>query len=107
MDKRIKKLAKRVKKIGNGINSERGLMFRENIDYTASVYRHGKENKPYLTINAKCDHKISVLKLAVIFLCVAVGMAIVISFFKRLAEKVKCRARKSKKPSYYDEDALA
>lgn len=107
MDKRMKKLAKSVKKIGNGINSERGLMFRENIDYTALVYRHGKENKPYLTFSAKCDHKISVLKLAVIFLCVAAGMAIVISFFKRLAEKVRLRALKAKKPSYFDEDARA
>lgn len=66
MDKNLRQVRKNIKRIGDRLNSERGLMVRSSVDVTTSVYSHGKENKPWFTMSRKGDYKISVLKLALI-----------------------------------------
>ncbi len=71
MAKISKQLPKDMKKISKQINSEKGLMLRYFFDAGASLYGHGKEKKPYVSIRAKGDYKIPVVKLLVFLACAA------------------------------------
>ena len=102
MDKNLRQVRKNIKRIGDRLNSERGLMVRRSVDVTTSVYSHGKENKPWFTMSRKGDYKISVLKLALIGTGVVLAAAGLISILRRAAERLKRRAAHA----YFDEDDL-
>ena len=102
MDKNLKRVRKNIKWVGDRLNSERGLMIRSSVDVTTSLYSHGKENKPYFTVNRKGDYKISVLKLALIGVGAVLLAAGAVSLLRRAAERLKRRAAHA----YFDEDDL-
>ena len=77
MDKNLRQVRKNIKRIGDRLNSERGLMVRSSVDVTTSVYSHGKEN-------------------------VVLAAAGLISILRRAAERLKRRAAHA----YFDEDDL-
>lgn len=102
MDKNLKQVRKNIKRIGDRLNSERGLMIRSSVDMTTSVYSHGKESKPLFTVSRKGDYKISVLKLALIGVGAVLAAAGLVSILRRVIERLKRRAAHA----YFDEDDL-
>ncbi|MBQ8510216.1 MAG: hypothetical protein IJ493_09955 [Clostridia bacterium] len=98
--KYAKHFAKDMKKLSKQLYSEKGLMLKRTYDITTSVYGHGKEKKPYVTINAKADYKISVVKLIVILMCVFSTLALVALCVKGVVDH--CRPKKRVRD--YDSD---
>ncbi|MCI8388131.1 MAG: hypothetical protein HFE63_06650 [Clostridiales bacterium] len=92
MSKPLKNLKKDIKKCSKHLNSDKGLTVKKTFDVTTSFYGHGKENKPYMTIGAKGDFKISVLKLVLIIIGVISAVSLVLLGIKGLISK--CRSKK-------------
>ena len=95
MVKISKQLPKDMKKISRHINSEKGLMLRYSFDAGASLYGHGKEKKPYMSIRAKGDYKIPIVKLLVFLACAASTAVLIGLLVKSLREYSRRPAKAS------------
>ena len=71
MANQYKHLVKEVKRLAKQLDSDKGLTIKKTFDTTASLYNHGHENKPLVTVRANGDVKISVIKLLLVYLLVA------------------------------------
>ena len=96
--KYAKQLAKDMKKLSKQLYSDKGLMLKKTYDVTTSVYGHGKESKPYITVNAKADYKISIVKLIVILMCIASTLTLIALCIRGLFEH--CRPKKCRHADY-------
>ncbi len=99
MAKLGKQVRKDVKKMSKQLFSKKGLTLKQTYDISTSFYANKKENKPYVTITAHGDYKISVLKLIVILMCILSSVMVIVLCIRGLFERIK-----SKKRYYFDED---
>ena len=80
MANQYKHLVKEVKRLAKQFDSDKGPTIKKTFDITTSLYNHGRENKPLVTVRANGDVKISVVKLLLVIVVVAsvVSAALVI-----------------------------
>ena len=72
LQKKLKKGAKRLDK--KVINNKKGLTLMQTFDITTSFYGRKQVKKPYVTLTARGDFKISVVKL---LLCLLLGISLI------------------------------
>lgn len=93
MANQYKHLVKEVKRLSKQFDSDKGPTIKKTFDITTSLYNHGHENKPLVTIRANGDFKISVIKLLLVILFVAsvASVALVIARGIRNGRRIKRR----------------
>ena len=113
MMEQFKVIKKDMRRLSKQLNSEKGLTLKNTFDVTASLYSRGKESKPYVSVNAKGDYRISVFKLIVILTFVFSTLLLISLCLKNIAGRchtAKCHTSKYRpsKPreteKYRDED---
>ena len=106
MANQYKHLVKEVKRLSKRLDSDKGLTVKKTFDITTSLYNHGHENKPLVTVRANGDVKISVVKLLLVILFVAsvASVALVIARGIRNGRRIKRRPPiPPHKPSFDDD----
>ena len=106
MAHQYKHFVKEVRRLAKQLDSDKGLTIKKTFDTTASLYNHGHENKPLVTIRANGDFKIPVIKLLLVILFVAsvASVALVIARGIRNGRRVKRRPPFSPHRPSFDDD---
>lgn len=89
LKKDAKKAKKNAKKLSKQMFSEKGLMLKRTFEKTTAIYTGGKENKPIITFTTQGDYKMSVVKLAVILMCVLSSAALIVLLAKAIVDHAK------------------
>lgn len=100
MTKQLKKFSKDVKKLLKRIESCKGLTLKSSFDTSASIVKKGRENSPYVTINAKGDYSISLVKLLLIVIGVSAAVTSIVLAIKSVVESIRKRKRKRELEEY-------
>ena len=101
MAKLSKKIKKNTKKLEKRAFGKKSLTLKQNFSVTTSFYSHGKDSKPYVTLSANGDYRISVAKLILIALGIITAFSLLALALKSLSDFL--RRKKTKKT---DEDEL-
>lgn len=106
MANQYKHLVKEVKRLSKLLDSDKGPTIKKTFDITTSLYNHGHENKPLVTVRANGDVKISVIKLLLVLVVVAsvVSAALVILRGIKNGRRVKRRPPFSPHRPSFDDD---
>ena len=102
MAKLEKKLKKKTKKLNKRVFGKKSLTLMQNYVITTSFYGRNKDKKPYVTITATGDYKISVAKLILILLGIFSAAVLIVVCIKALADW--CFAKKRHKAEDADDD---
>ncbi len=110
MANKLKAVKKGLNRIKKQLDSDNGLTLHSTFDVNTSLYSHGKDGAPHVSLWAKGDYKISILKLALILVGAAMICAAVAVSIRAVARKLrepKPRPRKPKRTTdeiYHDEE---
>ena len=94
MEKLEKKMKKKAKKLNKKVFGKKSLTLAQNYVITTSFYGRNKDKKPYVTITAAGDYKISVAKLILILLGIFSAAVLIVVCIKALADW--CCSKKNK-----------